>query len=29
VIDWLITKEEINDNIFDLEIEIIYNELQN
>ena len=29
VIDWLITKEEINDNIYDLEIEIIYNELQN
>ena len=29
VIDWLIIKEEINDNIFDLQFEISYNELQN
>jgi len=28
VIDWLITKEGINDNIYDLEFEIKYNELQ-
>lgn len=29
IVDWLITKENINDYVYDLYFEIIYNELQN